>query len=992
MKCFTAAVLKGIFLVLIFACFTSSLTGQEYEVRELNFEVDEVTETDLSVIPGGGGIVFTLLGDLYQLPAGGGEAVQLTRGPYFHKEPAVSPDGRQVAFVSNRNPRKGDNIYLLDLEDGTVRLLTSEIEAGRPAWSQDGKRLAYLAYEHSRPVEDWYRFPVPPALVKEVDLESGSVSAVTGTLEQIRDVTYGPSGELYWIRLSKGENCNGCIESKLEKRTENGEIKTEATVEGPADQLRVTRHGIFYSFIPRELPLSSIAFRKSFKEESRIISRADTLQYGTTAPRFAVSDKEPTVYTFNWGHIWSIDLAQGFRSRVPFRADVKRTVYRSAPPPAYNSFAKARKFEARLLADLAMRPDGNEIAFSAAGSVWLLPLGRPGEKAIRVTEGIASDPAYSQDGKRLAFVRRKAPNVSELVIGESPNGPFRVLATGAIFSPSWSPSGDRIVFKDGWVLKVVDTADGRITDLQARSVWYVPRFSADGSSMIAYRRDRRIEFRSLVRFSLSEPDKLTPLTDIREHMNDPLVSPNGRWLAFARNGDLWIADLATALKDDGVVTEKEVRLFEREGGLSFAFEPGPDSQTLIFSKERSVFRVELPNGKITRIAEPLLLSPGESPNTIIRNVRILSASGSEFSTPTTVFVSEGRVAGIGAAPVGFNETMAKTVEGGGKYAVPGLWDSHLHGRMVGDMTPWIENGVTSHRDVGSEIVQAVQESDREIAFGSDEPRRFYAGEIFEGYDDNWWGRWNRISDPETAGSATAHWKKLDARFIKVYRSLPWPLAYEVAMSARENGLPITGHGIFPEQIIRSVTLGFRSIEHQGFEKVLHDDVLKLLASADTYWCPNYLIGMNMEAILMLRDPEGREKLLLGSGEEDDSRADIRFSGSPGLLLGMWELHGQQLRRANELGVKMLMGTDNVGGPGGLNTELEAFQDAGLAPHEVLRMATLYPAMAEGVEKELGTLEVGKFADLMLLESNPLKDIRNLRNPSCVIRGGKVLKC
>ena len=152
---------RVVFTVLLISVQNSS--AQVSDLRELNFEVDEVTETDITVIPGEGGIVFTLLGDLYRLPAGGGEAVQLTRGPYFHKEPAVSPDGRQVAFVSNRDPRKGDNIYLLDLRDRTVRLLTSEVEAGRPAWSQDGKRLAYLAYERSRPVEDWYRFPVPAA-------------------------------------------------------------------------------------------------------------------------------------------------------------------------------------------------------------------------------------------------------------------------------------------------------------------------------------------------------------------------------------------------------------------------------------------------------------------------------------------------------------------------------------------------------------------------------------------------------------------------------------------------------------------------------------------------------------------------------------------------------------------------------------------------------------------------------------------------------------
>ena len=93
------------FLAFIFA---ANLMGQEAGLEELRFTVDEVTETDISAIPNDGGIVFTLLGDLYRLPVTGGDAVQITTGPYFHKEPAVSPDGSLVAVVSNRDPRKGD--------------------------------------------------------------------------------------------------------------------------------------------------------------------------------------------------------------------------------------------------------------------------------------------------------------------------------------------------------------------------------------------------------------------------------------------------------------------------------------------------------------------------------------------------------------------------------------------------------------------------------------------------------------------------------------------------------------------------------------------------------------------------------------------------------------------------------------------------------------------------------------------------------------------
>ena len=177
------------------------------------------------------------------------------------------------------------------------------------------------------------------------------------------------------------------------------------------------------------------------------------------------------------------------------------------------------------------------------------------------------------------------------------------------------------------------------------------------------------------------------------------------------------------------------------------------------------------------------------------------------------------------------------------------------------------------------------------------------------------------------------------------------------------GLPVSAHGEVPEEIVRSVTLGYRTLEHNGFSELLHDDVLTLLAAAGTYWTPQYTQWIPVGSVLALKDPDGFARGLRLLGRDSPPLQELALPEPAGTLLGSWILTAGQLRRARDLGVRMLTGTDNYGGPGWVHVEFEAFQDAGFTPAEVLRMATLDAARAEGVEDHLGILETGKLADL-----------------------------
>ena len=300
-----------------------------------------------------------------------------------------------------------------------------------------------------------------------------------------------------------------------------------------------------------------------------------------------------------------------------------------------------------------------------------------------------------------------------------------------------------------------------------------------------------------------------------EHAQD------GRWLAFRRNGDLWVADLDRALADDSVVTSDEARLFAPGGGLGFSFDPSGNG--LVFTRGNRIYRAALPDGVPREIAGPVRVHRAPQPPLVVRNARLLSPDGTEFSSAGDVYIDGGRIMALGEAPSGFDPGGAVVVDAEGRFAIPGLWDSHHHSGWILEMQRALRHGVTSVRDPGSPLMRAVQESDMARAGMADAPRRFSSGEIFEGLHDNYWGRWNRLTTEEEATRHVRLWQALGARFIKVYRSLPWSLQRAVAAEARQQGLPVIGHGIAHEEVVRSVVAGYRSLEHDPFPDVWHED-------------------------------------------------------------------------------------------------------------------------------------------------------------------------
>lgn len=392
----------------------------------------------------------------------------------------------------------------------------------------------------------------------------------------------------------------------------------------------------------------------------------------------------------------------------------------------------------------------------------------------------------------------------------------------------------------------------------------------------------------------------------------------------------------------------------------------------------------------------------------ITHVTLIDGTGAAPQRNASVYVEDGRIARIdtsGAAPKASSDL--DVLDGNGKFLVPGLWDMHAHYEQVEWGPIYLAAGVTSVRDCGNEFdfittVRDAIQSGRGIG-----PRLLIAG-IVDGKGPAALGAVT-ADTPEEARAVVRRYKDAGAVQIKIYSSMKPALVPVITAEAHKLGLTVTGHVPDGMTSAQAVEAGYDGINHIHF--VARD-----------------LLGMNRGQPMPPLDfntPEARRQLALFKQHHtvfDDTAAIFELFSypsskplrdiEPGIdhvaaplapaLNSMGspperaEENGRRyaymlatLRELHRQGLTIVAGTDQ-GIPGySLHRELEIYVQAGFTPMEALQAATSVPAKVLGLDKEVGTLQVGKRADMLLLDADPLADIRNTRRISKTIANGSV---
>lgn len=394
----------------------------------------------------------------------------------------------------------------------------------------------------------------------------------------------------------------------------------------------------------------------------------------------------------------------------------------------------------------------------------------------------------------------------------------------------------------------------------------------------------------------------------------------------------------------------------------------------------------------------------------------------------TVVVRGTRIVAVGPAASTPVPKGVRTVDGRGKYLIPGLWDMHVHTDMPGGrqaLPLYVVNGVTGVRDMAGRWEQLTAWR-REIAAGTlVGPRIVASGPYLEGGDvpiPHF-----LVKTPADVGPALDSLQRLGVDFVKIHGQLTTETYYAAAREMRARHIVFAGHVPRGVSAAEASDSGQKSIEHMlaiplhctlsdsvtllprfPLQRVLgrctSEDLAPLYARfvRNGTWMVPTLTAQVEFAVLPKRELPGDA---FGRYIPDSTRQYIEEifegpvvpkdvpAGADEIGMALFTRRLAQVAEMHRAGVGIMAGTDaplRNSPPGfGLHLELAYLAQAGLSPLDVLRAATLAPAQYFGTADSMGTVAAGKVADLVLLDANPLDDVANLKRIAAVIANGRL---
>jgi imidazolonepropionase-like amidohydrolase len=384
------------------------------------------------------------------------------------------------------------------------------------------------------------------------------------------------------------------------------------------------------------------------------------------------------------------------------------------------------------------------------------------------------------------------------------------------------------------------------------------------------------------------------------------------------------------------------------------------------------------------------------------HVTVIDGSGAGPRCDQTVLITGDRITALGKTGTLKLPAGARIVDATGRFLIPGLWDMHVHLGSKSALPLFIANGVTGVRTMdGDPEYQAWR---REVKAGAVVgPRMVIASSVFDG-PQSYFGDHLKVGTADEAREAVRKARRDGAEFIKVHDLIPREAYFAIVDEARKQGLPVAGHvpaAMTPEEVSDA---GQASIEHltrmddlslDGQDRGRAVALFDRFRKNHTWQCPTLVMTRNYTLLAnpsLAADPRLRYVA-------PRRRESWRRMNDGSLSVRGWMARKQLYRKRQAMvgamqraGVGILAGTDLANSyliPGfSLHDELAILVECGLTPMQALQAATRNPARFLGREQEPGTLQKGSLADLVLLDADPLADIRNVTQVRAVVADGR----
>lgn len=1008
------------------------------EVKTVQLDTRSGTWMSVDVSPDGKQIVFDMLGDLYLLAIDGGDAKALTHSMAWEMQARFSPDGKQIAYMSDAGG--GDNIWVMNVDGSNAHAVTKEDFRllNNPVWHPNGQYIAARKhYSGTRSLgsgEIWMYHTSGGTGVQlnekpnwQKDLGEPAFSLDGRYVYYSQDTTAGSSFEY-------NKNSNAQVYQIFRRDLRDG--KTISFINGAGGAVRPvpSPDGKYLAFV-RRIRNQSTLFLKDLKtgeELSAWTHLERDLQEAWAIhgvyPSFAWMPDAKQIVVWAQGKIWRVDPFAHSAKEIPFHIQDVREI-RSAV--RFKTDVGSDQFDVKQLRWVNTSPQGDKLVFSAMGYLYVrdLPDGSP-RRLTQQTEHFEYFPKFSPDGQSIVYTTWHDQNLGSVRVHNLRTSKEVVLTKerGKYVEPVMSPDGKQVVYRKvrgGYLTSPWYGLENGVYAV-ASDAKSAPRMIAEDGDAPQFASDSSVVYLTRTKYT-GEVDWSTGLHRVRLDKTEDVqiakgdfvsafsVSPDGQWLAFNERFHVYVTPMplaGKALSVSGKSDALPVKQLDVNAG-EYVHWSG-DSQRLFYTLGDELFSVPLKSTfafvegapkDLTKASEVGVkigfTAKSDKPLgvTVISGARVVTMKGDEVIENGRIVIRDNRIAAIGPSELVAIPSGAKLIDATGKTIIPGLVDVHWHGGMgEGEVIPqqsWVDYaslafGVTTIHDPSNDTSEIFTHSEMQKAGHVVAPRIFSTGTILYGAKANFSATVNSLDD------ALTHMKRLKAAgaiSVKSYNQPRREQRQQILEAARQTGMMVVPEGgsLFQHNMTMVVD-GHTGVEHSLPVANVYEDVKQLWSQTQVGYTPTLIVaygGLDGEHYWYARTDVWKHPLLTRFVPRSVlASRSIRRETAPEEDFNVLKVAktATQLQRA---GVPVNLGAHGQREGLGAHWEMWTLGAGGMSSLEAIRAATINGANYLGMGADIGSLESGKLADLVILNGDILKDIRQSDQIAQVMINGRL---
>lgn len=1000
--------------------------------KEVDFTTNEGTWMDLDVSPDGKNIVFDMLGDIYTMPITGGEAKVLRSGFPFEVQPRYSPDGKKICFTSDAGG--GNNIWTMNADGTDAKQITKENFRllNNPIYTPDGQYIiARKHFTSARSLgagEMWlYHISGGDGLQMTVKKNSQQDVGEPCLSSDGRYLYY--SEDMYpggMFQYNKDPNKQIYVIKRYDRQT--GETDDITGGSGGACRPQISRDGKILAFVKR-VHTASVLYLRNLEtgEEWPVYDKLSKDQQEA----WAIFD----VYAnFNWldakhiiiwanGKIMNVDVEKSTAAEIPFTVNAKHKVIDAL---RFRQEVAPDKFTVKVMRNAITSSDEKTLVFNAVGYLWKkdLPNGTP----VRLTTStdFEFEPCFSSQGDEIIYTTWNDENMGAIYkMNIKDKSSVKLTSEKGIYrTPHFSPDGKYIVYQKeegndhmGFTF-CVNPGIYMIENKQNAKLVLITK---EGSNPVFLGNDRIFyqteEGDNKVYKSIGIDDKKVVTHFTSKYATSVVPSPDGNWIAFIELFKGYVAAFPKTGKPIDLSANTialPVTQITKDAGLNLHW--SSDNKKVHWTYSDEYFTDNIKDRFTFMEGSPAKVPPMDSVGVkvglelpmdkpaglvALKGARIISMKGDEVIENGTILIKDNKIEAIGKADDVKIPSGAKVIDCSGKTIMPGMVDVHSHlstwrlGPSPQKQWSYYANlayGVTTTHDPSSNSEMVFSQSEMVKAGYMVGPRIFSTGTILYGAEGDFKAVINSYDD---ARSAIARTKAFGAFSVKSYNQPRREQRQQVIAAARDLKIMVVPEGgsTFFDNM-SEILDGHTGIEHNIPIADLNNDVIKLWSGSKTgytptlivdygaiageqYWYEKTNVWENKRLLTYfprsIIDSRSRHRTMIP--EEEYENGFIRVS--------------RACKKLTEAGVKVNMGSHGQIQGIGAHWELWMLQMGGLTPLQAIRCATQNGADYIGMGDQIGSLEKGKLADLIVMDKNPLENIRNTESIKYVMINGRL---